>query len=145
MITQLMEFMSNHPLLTTAWVVLFFLLVFNIIKSQFSSIKYVSPTELIMLINRENATVVDIRKEDEFKQGHITDARHLLPADIQKQQLSGLEKKKDEPIIVVCQAGLSAQKAASDLKKQGFSHVSVLRGGMSSWSGANLPVVKTKR
>jgi len=40
---------------------------------------------------------------------------------------------------------MSAQKAANSLLKQGFSTVSVLQGGMSSWTGASLPVVKSKR
>ncbi|HSG52403.1 MAG TPA: rhodanese-like domain-containing protein, partial [Rheinheimera sp.] len=91
------------------------------------------------------AVVVDIRAEADFNKGHITGAKHLPLADIEKQQVASLEKHKAEPIILVCQAGMSAQKAAASLLKQGFSTVSVLQGGMSSWTGASLPVVKAKR
>ena len=53
-----------------------------------------------------------------------------------------LENEKNKPIIVVCQAGMSAQGAAKQLISAGFSQVAVLSGGMSKWAEANLPVVK---
>lgn len=143
--TQFIEFFGNHPLLSGIWVVLFVLIVASWFKSMFSSIKAISPTQLTLLVNRENAVVVDIRSEDDFRKGHITDAKNLTQAQIDSQQLAGLEKQKDAPIIVVCQAGMSASKAAASLAKQGFTKVSILQGGMGTWTGASLPVVKTKR
>jgi rhodanese-related sulfurtransferase len=142
---QYIEFVTNHPILSAVWVVLFIMLVGSWIKSLFSSVKQVNPTELTLQVNRHNAIVVDIRAEADYAKGHITGARHLTLNDIEKQQLAGLEKHKAEPIIIVCQAGMSAQKAAASLLKQGFTTVSVLQGGMGNWTGASLPVVKTKR
>lgn len=142
---QYIEFFTNHPILSAVWVVLFVLLIASWLKSLFSAVKQVNPTELTLQVNRHNAQVIDIRAEADFNKGHITGARHLPMAEIEKQQLSGLEKHKDEPIIVVCQAGLTAQKAAAALLKQGFKTVAVLQGGMGSWTGASLPVVKSKR
>lgn len=142
---QYIEFFGNHPLLSGIWVVLFLLIVGSWLKSMFSSIKAVSPTQLTLLVNRENAVVLDIRSEDDFRKGHITDAKNLTQAQIDGQQLAGLEKQKDAPIIVVCQAGMSAGRAAASLAKQGFTKVSILQGGMGAWTGASLPVVKTKR
>ncbi|CAM5213605.1 rhodanese-like domain-containing protein [Alishewanella longhuensis] len=143
--SQFIEFLGNHPLLSGIWVVLFLLIVGSWLKSMFSSIKAISPTQLTLLVNRENAVVVDIRSEDEFRKGHITDAKNIKQAEIDSQKLAGLEKQKDAPIIVVCQAGMSASKAAASLAKQGFTKVSILQGGMGAWTGASLPVVKTKR
>lgn len=142
---QYIDFFSNHPILTAVWVVLFVMLIGSWLKSLFSPIKQVTPTELTMQVNRSNAVIVDIRAEADFNKGHITGAKHLPLADIEKQQVASLEKHKAEPIILVCQAGMSAQKAAASLLKQGFSTVSVLQGGMGSWTGASLPVVKAKR
>jgi rhodanese-related sulfurtransferase len=142
---QYIEFVTNHPILSAVWVVLFILLITSWLKSQFSAVKQLNPTELTLQVNRHDAVVVDIRTEAEFSKGHITGARHLPLADIEKLQLSGLEKHKAEPIILVCQAGMTAQKAAASLLKQGFSTVFVLQGGMGNWTGASLPVVKTKR
>lgn len=142
---QYIEFFANHPILSAVWLVLFVMLIASVLKSRFSALKQVSPTELTLQVNRQNALVVDIRAEADFAKGHITGARHLLLADIEKQQLAGLEKHKAEPIILVCQAGMTAQKAAASLLKQGFSNVAVLHGGMGSWTSASLPLVKSKR
>lgn len=142
---QYIEFATNHPILSAVWVVLFVMLISSLVKSRFSAIKQVNTTELTLQVNRQNAILVDIRNEADFNKGHITGARNVQMAAIEKQQLAGLEKHKAEPIIVICQAGVTAQKAASSLLKQGFNSVSVLQGGMGSWSSANLPVVKTKR
>ena len=59
-----------------------------------------------------------------------------------KNGFASIEKYKDNPIIVVCSAGISAVKVANDLHKSGFSRVSVLKGGMGAWTGASLPVTK---
>lgn len=142
---QIIEFIGNHLLLSGVWAVLFVLIVGGWLKSMLSPIKAISPTQLTLLVNRENATVVDIRSEDEYRKGHITDAKNLTQAQISNQQLLGLEKQKDAPIIVVCQAGFNANKAAAALTKLGFTKVSVLQGGMGAWTGASLPVVKAKR
>lgn len=142
---QFIEFITNHPILSSVWVVLFLLIIGSWLKSLLSPIKAISPTQLTLLVNRESATVLDIRSEDDFKKGHITDAKNLTQVQIDKQQLNGLEKHKEEPIIVVCQTGMSAGRAATALAKQGFTKVSILQGGMSTWTGASLPVVKSKR
>ncbi|WP_189483077.1 rhodanese-like domain-containing protein [Alishewanella tabrizica] len=142
---QFIEFIGNHPLLSGIWALLLVLIVVSWLKSMFSSIKAISPTQLTLLVNRENATVVDIRNDTEYRKGHITDAVNLTQGDIDNQKLAGLEKQKDAPIIVVCQAGMSASKAAASLAKLGFTKVSILQGGMGSWTGASLPVVKSKR
>ena len=139
---QYIDFLSNHPYLTAAWVALFLALVVSWIKSLTSSVKSITPTQLTLLVNREDATVIDIRPDADFKKGHITGARHLTTEQINTQAMAGLENKKDAPIIVVCQAGMSAQSVATTLTKQGFTKVSVLQGGMNSWTGANLPLVK---
>lgn len=139
---QYIDFLSNHPYLTAAWVALFLALIVSWVKSLTSSVKQVTPTQLTLLVNREDATVIDIRAEADFKKGHITGARHLSAEQINTQATTGLENKKDAPIIVVCQAGMSAQGVAAKLNKQGFARVFVLQGGMNTWTGANLPVVK---
>lgn len=142
---QLLEFIGNHLLLSIIWLVLVLLIVGSWLKSKLSPIKAISPTELTLKVNRENAVVLDIRSEDDYRKGHITDARNVKLDQIDKQPLTGLEKQKDTPIIVVCQVGVTAQKAAAALAKQGYTQVSLLQGGMNAWTGASLPVVKTKR
>ena len=77
---QYIDFLSNHPYLTAAWVALFLALIVSWIKSLTSSVKQITPTQLTLMVNREDATVIDIRAEADFKKGHITGARHLQMA-----------------------------------------------------------------
>lgn len=139
---QFIEFLGNHYMLTTAWVVLFVLLVVSWISGATSSIKNISTHDATMLINKNNGQVVDIRKPVDFQKGHITDSINLPMDKISSQQFGKLEKRKSDPIVVVCHAGISAKTAAKMLAKAGFEQVSVLQGGMQTWQGANLPVVK---
>ena len=120
------------------------MIVFGFIKQLSSPIKYLSPQLVTQTINRQDGVVVDVRTQADFDKGHIAGAVHLALEKIQKNDLSSLEKRKSKPIIVVCNAGLSASGAANTLLKNGFAEVSILQGGMNTWLQANLPVSKKK-
>jgi rhodanese-related sulfurtransferase len=109
---------------------------------KMSPIKQISPQDMTFLMNREEGVALDIRKEKDFKAGHILDAINLSNEKITKNGVASLEKHKDKPIIVICYAGMSAVQVANKLAKEGFARVSVLKGGMNSWTGASLPVAK---
>jgi rhodanese-related sulfurtransferase len=141
-IDQLFIFASSEPLLSTAWVVILLLIIFTTVKMKLSPIKQVSPQEMTFLMNREDGVVIDIRNEKEFKTSHILDAKHLPAEKVTNNDFASLEKDKDKPIIVVCTAGMSASKVASQLMKAGFSQVNLLKGGMNAWVSAGLPVAK---
>ena len=139
---QYIEFLGNHYILTTAWVVIFFLFITSFVGAAISNVKLVSTQEMTLLVNRENAKIVDTRAASEFAKGHITDAMNLTMDKISSEEFGALEKSKSTPIIVVCNAGISAKTAAKLLVKSGFENVSVLQGGMQTWTAASLPVVK---
>jgi rhodanese-related sulfurtransferase len=141
---QLITFAGNHPLLSTAWIAIVLLIIFVSIKMKMSPIKPLSPQELTFLVNREAGQVVDIRSDKEFSASHILDAKHLSSEKITNNDFVRLEKYKDKPIIVVCATGMSATKVANQLMKAGFTTVSILKGGMATWTGAGLPVTNKK-
>ena len=139
---QLITFAMSQPLLSGAWLVIVLMIIVITIKIQMSPIKQLSTQQMTFLINRESGVVVDSRSEIDFKAGHIVDAVHLGNEKVSKNDFASLEKHKDKPIIVVCSAGLSASKVASQLAKAGFTKISILKGGMSAWLSAGLPVTK---
>ena len=139
---QLITFAMSQPLLSGAWLVIVLMIIVITIKIQMSPIKQLSTQQMTFLINRESGVVVDSRSEKDFKAGHIVDAEHLGNEKVSKNDFASLEKHKDKPIIVVCSAGLSASKVASQLAKAGFTKVSILKGGMSAWLSAGLHVTK---
>lgn len=100
----------------------------------------VDPKGAVMLINKQNAVVVDIRSQENFRDGHIVDAVNApLPELIASTKK--LEKFKNKPMIVVCGNGTDSQKAAASLAKQGYTAFA-LNGGLRAWSSADLPLVK---
>ncbi|WP_282111000.1 rhodanese-like domain-containing protein [Shewanella algicola] len=142
---EYMEFFKANPMLSLAWVGLFVALVVSVIKSGTSKVKNVSHQELTIMVNKQDAKVVDVRGKEEFKKGHIVDALNVTLSEIKNNQVSNLEKFKTSPIILVCNSGITSSQAAQLLTKQGFENVFNLKGGMGEWQGANLPVVKSKR
>jgi len=129
-------------MLSAVWVALVVMIIVTTIKINLSPVKQISPQDLTFLMNREQGVALDIRSDKDFNAGHILDAISLSNEKITKNGFVSLEKHKQNPIIVVCSAGLSAVKIANDMHKAGFARVSVLKGGMGAWTGAGLPVTK---
>ena len=98
-----------------------------------------TPAEATLMMNREDALVLDVRETGEWGSGHITGARHITLAQLDKR-LSELDKFKGKPIIVVCATGNRSSSACGQLRKHGFDKVYSLGGGVSSWIEANLPL-----
>ena len=139
---QFIEFIGNHYLLSGAWAGLAIMLIYGLINSKLSPVKELSTHDATMLINKQDAVVLDIRPAAEFKKGHIIGAKQLKQEQINKAEFTPLEKSKDKPIIVVCAMGMTAKRTAMQMLKAGFTKVTVLKGGMGAWQGASLPVVK---
>ena len=99
----------------------------------------VNPGEATLLINREDAIVVDVREADEFAGGHLPDARNI-PGSKLAERISEIEKYKDKPVIVCCATGMRSNKACAELKKNGFSRINNLAGGVDAWVGAGYPI-----
>lgn len=104
----------------------------------------VNPGEATLLINREDAIVLDVREADEFAGGHLPDARNI-PGSKLGERIAELEKFKDKPVIVCCASGMRSNRACAELKKQGFTRVNNLSGGVDAWVGAGYPIKKGGR
>lgn len=101
----------------------------------------VTHNEAVVLINRGNVLVLDVREDVEFAIGHIADAKHV-PLSQLASRLNELQKWKDKPVIVNCQSGVRSAKACKILGKNGFNQVSNLAGGLAAWQAAKLPVTR---
>jgi rhodanese-related sulfurtransferase len=102
----------------------------------------VGPAEAVQLINRRDAVVLDVRNAAEYKSGHITNARHVPEAELEARTKE-LEKVKSKPIIVSCARGNRSAGVAGRLRKLGFNEVFSLRGGLTAWEQANMPLEKS--
>jgi rhodanese-related sulfurtransferase len=101
----------------------------------------ISINEATLLINRQDALVLDVRETAEWSSGHIPNARHIALGHLGKH-LSEIEKYKDKPVIVVCASGNRSSSGCGVLKKAGFQQVFNLAGGVGAWSDAGLPMTR---
>ena len=100
-----------------------------------------SPQQAIKIINQENGIFLDVRDFREFKDGHIVAAINI-PFNKLLEQLSQIEKYKDQPIVVVCKMGHQSGAGCKQLKSEGFQRVFKMTGGMFEWENLQLPIVK---
>ena len=132
------EFLTQQWTLAAAWVVL----VIKLIRHENSKGgKSLSPQKLSDYVNQQQAIVLDVRDNSEFRQGHIVNAISAPFREIDNH-IKQLQDKKSTPIIVVCKMGQTAGAVTKQLKAQGFEHVFKLGGGLSEWKIANFPLVK---
>jgi rhodanese-related sulfurtransferase len=140
---QFIEFAGNHPGLHLALVAVLGMLAWTFLGNRIAGYKRIEPTEAVPLLNRENAVLLDIRDNKDFRAGHVSGAVHIPHSALAKRHVE-LAKDKDKPIIVACRAGTHASTACGLLRKQGFENVYMMSGGMLAWQAANLPTRSKK-
>ena len=135
---QVFEFIGNHPILIAAFVILLVLFIRNETRRGGRS---VTAQQLVDLVNRENALVLDVRDKKEFDAGHIVDALNIPFASLDSR-MNEIRKHRERPVVVACKMGQHSGTAGSILRKHGFENVSRLTGGVTEWRNQSLPVVK---
>ena len=97
--------------------------------------------EFAELITDSNVVILDVRKTDEFAEGHITGA--ILIDQFQSDFLEQAQAKlpKDKTIAIYCRSGRRSANAAGKLADVGYKCVN-LKGGIIAWKEANMPVTK---
>ncbi len=138
-----LEFASNHPILVTALLISFFLLVFTELRRKAQGITNVEPQDAVKLINAD-ALVIDLRSSEAFARGHIVNARNI-PSDELAANKERYMKYKSRPILAVCDTGTVSSRAVDTLRKAGLESVYGLKGGITAWTQANLPLVTAKK
>lgn len=137
-------FIGHHWVL---WVLLVILIIaLFIVESQgkVKGILQISPQNLVQLMNKEKALVIDVRPEKDFNAGHIIHAQNTQ-IDTLEGSLKKIQKYKSKPVVLVGQGqGGQAVRAAQQLKQFGFSKVQCLSGGMNAWEKQNYPLIKEK-
>lgn len=92
------------------------------------------PRAVIMLA-RNDVTLLDVREDDEWAAGHAADAYHTRLGDLEPSTFTG-----SRTVVVTCRSGNRSRKAAAILIAAGVDAVN-LDGGMKAWAQAGHPVV----
>lgn len=138
--SRFVEFVRNNILLFVVALVSGGMLLWPLVRRTTGG-PWVNTTQATYLINREDALVVDVREPNEFAAGHVLGAKNLPLARLEAPG-ADLAKKKERPVIVYCDGGERSAKALATLKKQGYTRVANLSGGLGAWQQAGLPVEK---
>jgi rhodanese-related sulfurtransferase len=96
----------------------------------------ITPQEL--LAQGDAPLVLDVRSGEEFASGHVPGAVNV-PYDQVAARIDELRAARE--VVIYCERGPRASKAAAVLSGAGFS-VRHLAGDMSGWRAAGLPIAR---
>jgi rhodanese-related sulfurtransferase len=137
---NLLKFLTEHIFLVAVAVASGAMLIWPVVRRGAGG-SSISTLQATLLINQQNALVLDVRDTAEYEKGHVLNARHFALGEI-AARTGEIEKFKTRPVIVVCESGNRSNAAVSALRKQGFGQVFSLSGGIGAWRQAGLPLEK---
>ena len=117
-------------------------LIYTQVRIMLARIQKLSSNVATAMINHENGVYVDVRPASLFTRGHIAGAVNIVLVDIKQGKLNRIESYKDKPVILVGKYKMDSDcfNAAVSLKKQGYTKVYSLEGGIAQWAMDNLPL-----
>ncbi|MFO0448221.1 MAG: rhodanese-like domain-containing protein, partial [Pseudomonadota bacterium] len=134
---QLLEYVSAHPFLASAAVLMLIVVVVHEWRARTRDFASIPPAEAVRLMN-QGGVLIDIRKPTDYVNGHIAGSRNI-PGEMIAEGAKNLEKYKEKPVVAYCDTGMTAGSAARHLARLGFRQVYNLRGGLAAWRQENLP------
>lgn len=87
-----------------------------------------------------DATLLDVREDDEWAAGHVRDATHIPMGDVAARLDDVPEASDGSPLYVICRSGGRSARVTQFLNANGWEAVNVA-GGMQSWASAGRPMV----
>jgi rhodanese-related sulfurtransferase len=108
------------------------------LEQQQSLFKTVTPQEAKNLIeSRKDMLLIDVRGQDELSEGYI-EGSTLMPlwAIIKGTQ----RPPQDKPILLICAVGGRSLALGQLMSKNGWNEIYNLKGGISAWKEAELPL-----
>jgi len=87
------------------------------------------------LTRNDDVQILDVRRPDEWAQGHIPGARHAFLGELW-EKLPHLDLNPQRPLAVYCGSGYRSSMAVSLLERQGFRDVRNVLGSTSAWKAA---------
>ena len=101
--------------------------------------------QVVTLLSKNQALLLDARSEKEYRKGHIPGARNFSPKAFLNNKNITETLPKDKWLICYC-GGPSCDKAellAYELIYAGYKKVAVYRGGFEEWKKRNNSQIKT--
>jgi rhodanese-related sulfurtransferase len=105
------------------------------------AIKHVDVSSFQKMTRRSDVILLDVRTPQEFAEGHLSGARNLdFSSEGFAAALTGMDKSV--AYMVYCKSGRRSAMAAEQMQEAGFTTITDLKGGITAWQSARLPVVR---
>lgn len=91
----------------------------------------ISVDELDRLLSDDDARVLDVREDWEYRQGHVPEAIHIPVGQLGQRFV---DIPRDKRVAVICQSGHRSLAAADFLIAHGFKGVASVNGGTGAWA-----------
>ncbi len=88
----------------------------------------------------EGAHLIDVRRYDEWEQGHLPGAVHV-PRGSLESRIEGVVPDHAAPIVLYCASGERSAFGAKSLAELGYENVVSLAGGFNEWKRNGLEIV----
>lgn len=108
----------------------------KLIEKVKGEIKEITSEELNQQINQGKITVIDIRENEELRNGHLPNAI-FIPRGFLELRIEATAPERDQIICLYCGGGNRSALAARSLQELGYSKVFSLEGGISRWIREN--------
>ena len=96
--------------------------------------KQISQDEAMKIMDEESGyLIVDVRRPDEFAEGHIEGAINVPNEGIAEEMPEELPDK-DQLLLIYCRTGRRSKEASEKLAKIGYKNVYEF-GGINTWTG----------
>ena len=103
-------------------------------KNQTNTYRQITMDEAVTMMAQETGYIIlDVRRPDEFAEGHIPGAINVANETIGTDEIPELPDK-DQLIMVYCRSGRRSKEAADKLVKLGYTNI-VEFGGILNWKG----------
>ncbi len=107
-----------------------------------SRIKEESPSEALSRLEKnKGARLVDVREDDEWRDGHITGAVHLGKGIIERD-VERIFPDKEIELHLYCGGGFRSAMAADNLQKMGYKNVVSVDGGYKAFKDIGVEILQ---
>jgi rhodanese-related sulfurtransferase len=135
---RVIEFSINHWDMVLALLATVAMLIFTERRKAAPS---VTPQQATVMGNNDETLMLDIRSAADFKTGRVLNSKNIPFAELSKRK-DDLQKHRDTPVVLICKTGQTAASAANMLRKDGYTKVYRMTGGMVEWTNQGLPLAR---
>ena len=135
------EFVVQNIGLVALFVASGIMLAWPELSRLFVGASEIGTLEATRLMNQGSTLVLDVGDDKDFAAGHLPRARHIPVREL-ASRVEEIAKYREKAVIVSARSNAQAAAALRALKRAGFKTVYQLKGGVSAWQQASLPLEK---